>query len=428
MIGSICIGSIICIVAAIAGDTSQDLKTGFIVGATPKLQQIGEMVGVIASSAAIGYVLYLLNAAWGFGSNEIPAPQATMMKMLVEGIMNAELPWALILVGVFIAIVVEILGIPVLPFAVGMYLPFSLSAGIMAGGVVRWILERRKAANENEEKEKKAQRFPAKIRVRKTNEKRDFTMKFVTFNIRCDFGQDGANNFIYRRPLIVEKIRQEKPDIIGFQEVLPHVAAWLKENLTEYYIAGCGREKDLTGEAMIIAYRKERFQSVSLETFWLSPTPYVPGSRYPVQSMCPRTATDVVFEDMETGKVFRVSNTQLDHECAGARKLGLEQILAHLRAEKAFADVPVILSGDFNAEPDSEEMKPLRETAGLVNATEGIGITFHNYHRDDPNDPQCSIDYIILKGDWELKKVEKWTEQKDGVCLSDHDPICAELI
>ena len=156
MIGSICIGSIICIVAAIAGDTSQDLKTGFIVGATPKLQQIGEMIGVIASSAAIGYVLYLLNAAWGFGSNEIPAPQATMMKMLVEGIMNAELPWALILVGVFIAIVVEILGIPVLPFAVGMYLPFSLSAGIMAGGVVRWILERRKAANESEEKEKKA--------------------------------------------------------------------------------------------------------------------------------------------------------------------------------------------------------------------------------------------------------------------------------
>lgn len=113
-------------------------------------------------------------------------------------------------------------------------------------------------------------------------------MKFVTFNIRCDFGQDGANNFIYRRPLILEKIRQEKPDIIGFQEVLPHVAAWLKENLTEYYIVGCGREKDLTGEAMIIAYRKERFQSVSLETLLavtdtvragipLSGTEYVPA-------------------------------------------------------------------------------------------------------------------------------------------------------
>ena len=152
MIGSICIGSIICIVAAIAGDTSQDLKTGFIVGATPKLQQIGEMVGVIASSAAIGYVLYLLNAAWGFGSNEIPAPQATMMKMLVEGIMNEELPWAMILIGVFIAIVVEILKMPVMPFAVGMYLPFSLSAGIMAGGIVRIFVEKKKGT----EAEKKA--------------------------------------------------------------------------------------------------------------------------------------------------------------------------------------------------------------------------------------------------------------------------------
>ena len=134
MVGAIAIGGIICIIAAIAGDASQDLKTGFIVGATPKSQQIGEIVGVVASSAAIGFVLYLLNEAWGYGTEKIPAAQATMMKMLVEGIMNEELPWALILIGVFIALVVEILRMPVMPFAVGMYLPFSLSAGIMAGG------------------------------------------------------------------------------------------------------------------------------------------------------------------------------------------------------------------------------------------------------------------------------------------------------
>lgn len=96
------------------------------------------------------------------------------------------------------------------------------------------------------------------------------------------------------------------------------MAAWLKENLTEYYIAGCGREKDLTGEAMIIAYRKERFQSVSLKPSGCH-RHRTCRSRYPVQSMCPRTATDVVFEDMETGKVFRVINTHLDHECAGAK-------------------------------------------------------------------------------------------------------------
>ena len=152
MVGAISIGGIICIVAAIAGDASQDLKTGFIVGATPKKQQLGEIIGVVASAAAIGFVLYLLNEAWGYGTEKIPAAQATMMKMLVEVIMNGELPWALIFIGVFIAIVVEILHMPVMPFAVGMYLPFSLSAGIMAGGVVRILVEKRKGT----EKEKKA--------------------------------------------------------------------------------------------------------------------------------------------------------------------------------------------------------------------------------------------------------------------------------
>ena len=152
MVGAISIGGIICIVAAIAGDASQDLKTGFIVGATPKKQQLGEIIGVVASAAAIGFVLYLLNEAWGYGTEKIPAAQATMMKMLVEGIMNGELPWALIFIGVFIAIVVEILHMPVMPFEVGMYLPFSLSAGIMAGGVVRILVEKRKGT----EKEKKA--------------------------------------------------------------------------------------------------------------------------------------------------------------------------------------------------------------------------------------------------------------------------------
>lgn len=151
MVGAVAIGGIICIVAAIAGDTSQDLKSGFIVGATPIKQQIGELLGVVVCALSVGFVLYLLNEAWGYGTEDLPAAQATMMKMLVEGIMNAELPWGLILTGVFIAIAVEILKVPVMPFAVGMYLPFSLSAGIMAGGAVRFIVERIKGTD----KEKK---------------------------------------------------------------------------------------------------------------------------------------------------------------------------------------------------------------------------------------------------------------------------------
>lgn len=153
MLGSIAVGSIICIVAAIAGDTSQDLKTGYIVGATPKKQQIGEIIGVVVSAVAIGGVLYLLNSAWGYGTAELPAPQGTMMKMLVEGVMDANLPWTFIFTGAFIAIFLEILAIPVLPFAVGMYLPLSLNVGIMSGGLVRLFIEKRKGISEEKRKE-----------------------------------------------------------------------------------------------------------------------------------------------------------------------------------------------------------------------------------------------------------------------------------
>jgi len=150
MIAAITIGSIICITAAIAGDTSQDLKTGFLVGATPRLQQIGQLIGAIVSALTIGGVLYLLNMAWGYGSPELPAPQATLMKMVVEGVMGGNLPWALVFTGVGIAIVIEILGIPVLPFAIGLYLPIHLSTPIMAVGLLRLFLEKRKAASEKE--------------------------------------------------------------------------------------------------------------------------------------------------------------------------------------------------------------------------------------------------------------------------------------
>ena len=141
MIGAIAIGSVICIVAAMAGDTSQDLKTGYILGATPKKQQIGELIGAVVSAFTIGIVLLLLNQAWGFGSEELAAPQATLMRMITEGVMGGNLPWGLILIGVFVAVVIEILSIPVLPVAIGLYLPLELSTAIMIGGILRWVID-----------------------------------------------------------------------------------------------------------------------------------------------------------------------------------------------------------------------------------------------------------------------------------------------
>jgi putative OPT family oligopeptide transporter len=151
MASAIAIGSIICIVSAIAGDTSQDLKTGYLLGATPKKQQIGEVIGVAAAALAIGGTLYLLDTAWGFGSDQLAAPQATLMKLIIEGVMEGNLPWALVFIGVFIAVVVEVVGIPVLPFAIGVYLPVQLNACIMVGGLVRLALDKLKR-NEDEKK------------------------------------------------------------------------------------------------------------------------------------------------------------------------------------------------------------------------------------------------------------------------------------
>lgn len=147
MTAAISIGSVICIISCMAGDTSQDLKTGYIVGAAPIKQQAGELIGVVFSAVTIGGVLYLLDRAWGFGSAQLPAPQATLMKMVVEGVMEGNLPWTLVAAGAAIAVVVEILGIPVLPFAVGLYLPIHLSTPIMAGGLLRKFMEHKKSAD-----------------------------------------------------------------------------------------------------------------------------------------------------------------------------------------------------------------------------------------------------------------------------------------
>ncbi len=151
MASAIAIGSIICIVSAIAGDTSQDLKTGYLLGATPKKQQIAEIIGVVAAALAIGGTLYLLDKAWGFGTDELAAPQATLMKLIIEGVMGGNLPWALVFTGVFIAIVVELIGIPVLPFAIGVYLPVQLNACIMVGGLVRLGLDKLKKDKEEKD-------------------------------------------------------------------------------------------------------------------------------------------------------------------------------------------------------------------------------------------------------------------------------------
>jgi putative OPT family oligopeptide transporter len=139
MIAAISVGAVVCIAICIAGDTSQDLKTGFLVGATPRRQQLGEMIGVLSSAAVIGWVVFFLHETYGIGSDRLPAPQAVLMSMVVRGVLTMSLPWTLVFIGAFLAMCVELLGVPSLPFAVGLYLPIRLSTPIMMGGLVRLV-------------------------------------------------------------------------------------------------------------------------------------------------------------------------------------------------------------------------------------------------------------------------------------------------
>jgi putative OPT family oligopeptide transporter len=146
------VGAIVCIAAANAGNTSQDLKTGFIVGATPLYQQIGLVIGVIASASVIGLtLLYLHNNLGGIGSANLAAPQATLMATIIKGLLNQNLPWGLVLIGVFLSVALELCGIRSLSFAVGSYLPIATTAPIFSGGLVRaWVESKTGKAEESE--------------------------------------------------------------------------------------------------------------------------------------------------------------------------------------------------------------------------------------------------------------------------------------
>lgn len=249
-------------------------------------------------------------------------------------------------------------------------------------------------------------------------------MKIVTFNIRRDFDTDGKNRFIYRKERILKKIKCENPDIICFQEVLPEVLEWLKREFPEYMMAGCGRGQSLGDEAAIVAFQKDKFDIVKMDTFWLSETPFIPGSRYENQSVCPRTCTMVLLKEVETGNVIRVYNTHLDHEGENARKRGLEQIFMQIKLNKLFPDAFMILAGDFNMLPEDPQMKWCFEKSELIDLTKGMKGTFHEFGKI--SNPE-KIDYIFASKDFEVLKRGHWLEAENDEYLSDHYPLFVEI-
>ncbi len=153
------VGTVVCIAASISGDTSQDLKTGFVLGATPRLQQIGELVGVITSAGFVCFVLILLDETYTLGSAELPAPQAALMKLVIDGVIDQKLPWNLVFIGAGLAVAVWAMRLPPLPFAVGVYLPLSTMAAVFAGGLVRHLVCRKQKEEESERRREQGTLF-----------------------------------------------------------------------------------------------------------------------------------------------------------------------------------------------------------------------------------------------------------------------------
>ena len=137
-----------------------------------------------------------------------------------------------------------------------------------------------------------------------------------------------------------------------------------------------------------------------------------------------RSIDKALFEDLETGKVFRIVNTHLDHIGAQARILGLRQILEKLKTEQLYPDAPTMITGDFNAEPQDPEFEILKEYPEYTNVTEHIGITYHGFTEEDH---PCSIDFLLVKGDIKTGEPVKWTDKEGNVWLSDHYPVCVEV-
>ena len=251
-------------------------------------------------------------------------------------------------------------------------------------------------------------------------------LKIVSFNMRTDIKSDGINAYPNRRGRIKEFIDGAGADIIGFQEIMPHMREWLVETFPDYYMLGVGRGPRYNDETALIAFRKDKMALLSCDTVMLSNTPTVFGSRYDGsdQSCCPREYTKALLKHKDIDEPFYVYNVHTDHVGVVARMLASAQILQDINSHSK----KVFFTGDFNATPDAESIKMLEENSArpLKDATPNVD-TFHNYGRNEERKKDTSkIDYIFADADTKVVSSEVYNDVPvDGVYVSDHYPIIA---
>lgn len=251
--------------------------------------------------------------------------------------------------------------------------------------------------------------------------------KIVTFNLRYLYDGDGVNSYIHRSGMIRNKINLEKADVIGFQEATPQIIDDLIENIPEYHVIYNGRDADLGGEGLAIALRKETVELMNFDSFWLSETPYVPGSRNEIQSACPRICQQVLVRLRRTNKTCWIFNNHLDHfQDDMSRILEIKQVMERVKECKERWKAPVFILGDLNSVPQSEVINYCNnyQDVKLTDLTVNSGPTFHGFGKAEIFK---KIDYIFSDIDSKDFKVECWKDECNGIYLSDHYPICVIL-
>ena len=251
-------------------------------------------------------------------------------------------------------------------------------------------------------------------------------VKVCSFNLRIDNESDGVNKFTNRTGRIKEVIDNEAPDIIGFQEMKDGMFATLLQMLPEYTFVGCGRNKDYRGESTRIALKRDKFEIISSETFWLSNTPDVAGSTFGEdQSGCPRIMTVAKVKPIDATELLLVCNTHLDHKGVSARLLGASHVMQYI----SDFDEKFVLTGDFNAKPDEASMRlitgVIHKGRKVVDLAENTEPTFHGFGAR----PEIKIDYIFSDAEPIPDSAKTVIYPPiDGVYVSDHHPVIAEII
>ncbi len=253
----------------------------------------------------------------------------------------------------------------------------------------------------------------------------------MTFNIRYDNPEDSLNRWSYRKDAAAEVIRANHVDLLGTQEVLINQLNDLKKRLPEYQAIGVGREDGKEkGEYCAIFYRRERFEAVDSGWFWLSETPDIPGSKG-WDGACERIATWAVLKDKTTGRSIFFINTHLDHVGTIARREGVALLLS--RAETLSKGLPVIVTGDFNATPDSEVFQHMTtggrfsDSRTVAQHVAGLLGTFNNFGRITEEERPL-IDYVFLTDDFVVQAYEALPEKRNDVYVSDHVPVAVKIM